>query len=426
MTTSPTDKALHEEAIKRSVSLVRQCITPHGFIASLTAADNYRRIWTRDGVIVGIAATMSLDQEMLQAFRQTLLTLSDHQGPHGEIPSNVDMKTGRVSYGGTTGRVDAALWFIIGCGEYVIATEDPEFINRVLPVLENVIFLLGAWEFNNRGLLYVPATGDWADEYIHNGYILYDQLLYLQALRSYHFIRDRYHDRVDTDLFNKIKRLEILIRENYWFSADDKVPEHVYHEVLFEKGRKAASRCTCHYWLPFFSPHGYGYRFDAFANVLASLLGIADSRRTGIVDRYIVDHVVPEELQLLPAFYPVIRPVDKDWEDLKITFSYSFKNRPYEYHNCGLWPMITGFYAADLALRGMTEDAQAYLHGIHQANSMCMDDNEWSFPEYVHGKNFQPGGNSFQCWSASAALVAHYALQGKEVFALNENRFALH
>jgi len=43
-----------------------------------------------------------------------------------------------------------------------------------MPAIEKVVFLLGAWEFNNRGLLYVPATGDWADEYVHNGYILYD------------------------------------------------------------------------------------------------------------------------------------------------------------------------------------------------------------------------------------------------------------
>ncbi|MGD8617658.1 MAG: hypothetical protein PVH54_00550 [Gammaproteobacteria bacterium] len=28
------------------------------------------------------------------------------------------------------------------------------------------------------------GTGDWADEYLHNGYVLYDQLLYLQAQRT--------------------------------------------------------------------------------------------------------------------------------------------------------------------------------------------------------------------------------------------------
>lgn len=106
---------------------------------------------------------------MVKAFAQTLITLAAHQGLHGKIPSNVDMKTGRVSYGGATGRVDSNLGFVIGCGEYAHATQDQEFFDKILPAIEKVVFLLGAWEFNNRSLLYIPATGDWSDEYIHNG-----------------------------------------------------------------------------------------------------------------------------------------------------------------------------------------------------------------------------------------------------------------
>jgi hypothetical protein len=40
-----------------------------------------------------------------------------------------------------------------------------------------------AWEFNNKGLLYVPLSGNWADEYITDGYVLYDQLLRVWALK---------------------------------------------------------------------------------------------------------------------------------------------------------------------------------------------------------------------------------------------------
>ncbi len=59
---------------------------------------------------------MTDDDEMVGTFRRTLETLADNQGPHGEIPSNVDPESGRVSYGGMTGRVGADLWFIIGWG----------------------------------------------------------------------------------------------------------------------------------------------------------------------------------------------------------------------------------------------------------------------------------------------------------------------
>jgi hypothetical protein len=409
------------EALERAAALVKTCTGPHGFLASSNSHDNYRRIWSRDGIIVGLAALMTGDGELAATFRKTLETLASHQGPHGEIPSNVDPDNGRVSYGGMAGRVDADLWFIIGCGEYWRATGDGRFIESLLQAIEKTVFLLGAWEFNNRGLLYVPATGDWSDEYVHNAYILYDQLLYLQALRSVHHIRHRLIGSDDHALRTKISVLKRMIRDNYWFGHTQSIPDDVYHEVLFEKGRKAAGRSTRRYWLPFFSPHGYGYRFDAFANVLASLFDVAGASHREAVDTYISQVVVPSELKLLPAFHPVIKPVDKDWEELQITFTYSFKNYPYEFQNGGLWPMITGFYVADLVRRGRIDAAGDYLNGIHRANAMVMEGKPWSFPEYVNGKNFSPGGNQYQCWSASAALMGHYALKGEKVFRIHEN-----
>jgi len=74
----------------------------------------------------------------------------------------VNTQAQRISYGGTTGRVDANLWLIITCGQYLKVTNDDKFISRMIPTIEKVHYLLGPWEFNNRGLLYVPLTGDWA------------------------------------------------------------------------------------------------------------------------------------------------------------------------------------------------------------------------------------------------------------------------
>jgi GH15 family glucan-1,4-alpha-glucosidase len=411
----------NREAISRAEDLVRRCASDHGFLASSQRKDNYRRIWGRDGIIIGLAALMTGDPGLIATFRMTLEVLADNQGPHGEIPSNVDPQSGRISYGGMTGRVDADLWFVIGCGEYWQTTKERDFIERMMPAIEKVIFLLGAWEFNNRGLLYIPATGDWADEYVHNAYILYDQLLYLQALRTFSHLRRTVDHTDDQKLLNKTNHLKKMIRANYWFGAGEAVPDDVYHKILFEKGYKAADRCTRRYWLPFFSPHGYGYRFDGLANVLASLLAVASPSRQETVDAYIAGQVVPKNFNLLPAFHPVIQPVDKDWEDLHITFSYSFKNRPYEFQNGGLWPMITGFYVADLARRGKTGQAEKFLAGIHRANAMPMEDRPWSFPEYINGRDFSAGGTRNQCWSASAALMGHHALKGKEVFSIHED-----
>lgn len=412
-----SESKLRTDGYKKAVGLLYACATEDGFLASPTQSANYRRIWARDGAVMTLAALLTRDHDLIATARRTFETLARCQGPHGEIPSNVDTRSGRVSYGGTTGRVDADLWFILGCGEYWRATGDDAFLDGLLPCAEKTRFLLGAWEFNNRGLLYVPQAGDWADEFIHNGYVLYDQLLYLQAQRTICDIHRHVHGSVDHLLLERVSRLRHLIRANYWFDHETS-PDDAYHEILHQRGREAAPCRAGEYWMPFFAPNGYGYRFDAFANVLASLLDVADDEQRTAVDRFIDEKIRPAEPRLLPAFHPVIKPVDEDWRDLNMTFSYSFKNHPYEYQNGGLWPMITGFYAADLAGRGDRERAAAYVEGIHQANALEMEGEHWSFPEFVHGKRLTAGGTRQQGWSAAGAIIGEHALRGEAVFRL--------
>ena len=278
---------------------------------------------------------------------------------------------------------------------------------------------MGAWEFNNRGLIYVPLTGDWADEYLHNGYVLYDQLLYLQAQRTRAAIHNALHGSIDHALVEKIGRLRHLIRANYWFD-DAQTSDDVYHEVLYRKGLQAASHCRNRYWMASFSPSGYSYRFDAFDNVLASLFDVADDARRHHVDAYIHREAVNDELALLPAFHPVIKPVDEDWEHLQVMFSYTFKNAPYEYHNGGLWPMVTGFYACDLARRGRKREALRFVEAINRANAMPMDDASWGFAEYIHGSELTPRGTRRQGWSAAAAVMGQRTLEGQSLFRIGD------
>lgn len=404
------------EGYQQALDLLHKCSTESGFLATPTERDNYRRIWGRDSAIMGLAAVLSDEPDLLEACRRSLQTLAAYQGPHGEIPSNVDPKTERVSYGGTTGRVDADLWFIICCGEYWRATGDEEFLDSMLEPLERVRQLLGAWEFNTRGLLFIPPTGDWADEYLQSGYVLYDQLLYYQAQKQSCIIHCHVHDSEHHDLQDRVARLKHLIRANYWFSNGDEVPDDVYHEVLFRKGRRAAPRRGGNYWMPFFSPLGYGYRFDAMANVLIMLLDVADEEQCESVDEYIAERIVHDDVMLLPAFDPVITPKDEEWDELQITFSHTFKNSPHEYHNGGLWPLVTGFYAASLEARGKSQLAEQYRRGIHAANRLEMDGSEWSFPEYVHGEKHTPGGTHPMGWTAASAVIAEQYARGNRLF----------
>lgn len=414
---------LFSEGYQQAVRLLCQCSSPDGFLASNCEHDNYHRIWARDGVIAGLAGLLSQNDELIHAMRATLCTLAKYQGPHGEIPSNVDTRTERVSYGGTTGRVDANLWFIIGCAEYWHYSQDEHFLTELVPQLEKTRFLLGAWEFNNRGLLYIPQAGDWADEYLHSGYILYDQLLYLQAQRSLASLHEAIHGSRDHVLLEKLSHLKHLITSNYWLNSHDPLQDDIYHEVLYRQAHAAAPHCAGEYWLPCFSPTGYGYRFDSFANILVSLLGVSNTAQSNQVDEYI-DSIINQDLPLLPAFHPVIQPLDEDWKHLQMTFSYTFKNKPFEFHNGGLWAMLTGFYVADLQQRGKITEATKYLAAIHQANKKHFSDDEsnWGFAEYIHGRTLMPGGTRQQAWSAAAAIIGHAALHNKQVFSINDKQ----
>jgi len=410
-----------EEGYERAIRLLGRCSTEHGFLASPSKTANYHRVWARDGSIISLAALLTEDESLIETARVTFQTLAEHQGPHGEIPSNVDPSANRISYGGTTGRVDADMWFIIGCGEYWQATGDEEFLERILPTVEKVGFLLGAWEFNDRGLIYVPITGDWADEYLNHGYVLYDQLLYLQAQRTLALMHKAVHGSSDHAMEERTSRLFHLIQANYWLE-DESRRSDAYHEVLFKKGRQAAeAHCAGCYWMPSFTASGYGYRFDAFANILVSLFDVANEHERSSVDSYIEKELVKDELPLLPAFHPVIEPIDEDWEELQVMFTYTFKNKPYEYHNGGLWPMLTGFYVADLAKRGLSDKAKKHLKGIHQANALEMDGDPWSFPEFVDGRSLEPGGTRQQGWSAAAAIIGKHALEGRRVFRIDHH-----
>jgi len=63
-TEAPTDSG-DTEAYQQAIQLLHACSTEDGFLASRTERDNYRRVWARDGVIVGLAALMSQDQDLI-------------------------------------------------------------------------------------------------------------------------------------------------------------------------------------------------------------------------------------------------------------------------------------------------------------------------------------------------------------------------
>jgi Alkaline and neutral invertase len=277
---------------QKAIELLQKCSSTEGFLASAQNISNYKRVWARDGVICGLAALASGDEMLIETFRKTLETLAKNQHKNGTIPSNV-MTNGdeiEVSYGGLAGRVDAVTWFIIGVCQYAFYKNESAFVEKHEYNIQKCLQLLEAWEFNNKHLIYVPLSGNWADEYITDGYVLYDQLLRFWALKSYN------HFAKSVTITKKISEISKQIEINFTPKSEgEKYHERAYNEANINNFMPCS-----------FSPAGYKTQFDAFANSLALYLNIGSEIFQNKMISYSENLQKSMPLQLIPAFWPPI------------------------------------------------------------------------------------------------------------------------
>jgi GH15 family glucan-1,4-alpha-glucosidase len=376
-------------AYNKAIDLLQKVSSSEGFLASAQNISNYKRVWARDGVICGLAALASGDKELIETFRHTLETLADNQHINGTIPSNVrtNGKDVEVSYGGLAGRVDAVTWFVIGICQYAFYTKDDSFVKKQEANIEKCLQLLDAWEFNNKGLLYVPLSGNWADEYITDGYVLYDQLLRVWALKSYNYFAKK--ELIATKIRVITQQIETNFMPN---SVGEKYHERAYKDLIFKKYMPCS-----------FSPAGYKTQFDAFANSLALMLNIGSEEFQNSMLDFSLELKNKMPLHLLPAFWPPIEEVDLDWQLLKNNCKYEFRNFPNEFHNGGSWSMVNGFFGLALLSKGKQKDAEEILEAINDANAI----EEFSFYENFNSETKVPNGVPFCAWSAAATVFLH-------------------
>jgi GH15 family glucan-1,4-alpha-glucosidase len=238
--------------------------------------------------------------------------------------------------------------------------------------------------------MYVPLSGNWADEYITDGYTLYDQLLRIWALRSYNYFAKK---AVITSKIEKItQQIEINFIPN---SQGEKYHERTYYELQFDDYMPCS-----------FSPAGYKTQFDAFANALALLLNIGPVPFQEKIIQYAEKIRNQRPLKLVPAFWPPIEETDSDWNLLKNNFKYDFRNYPNEFHNGGSWPMVNGFYGLALLAKEQKEEAKKLLNAINTANQK----EDFSFYENFNTQTEKPNGVPFCTWSAAAAVLLNQGI----------------
>jgi len=385
---------------EKSLELLHRLITPQGFTASVNNVTNYKRVWSRDGVVATLAALAAKDVELIMAGRQTLATLRKHQDHTGRIPSNVALDEKKVSYGTNVGRVDATIWYVLGVCQVALQTKDKAFFAEHAAAVERALGYLDCLELNGRGLLYVPHSGDWADEYVNHGYVLFDQILRYVALQSCYKVTK------DKQVKKQVQQLGESIVVNYFPKRANMGHKAVYHRPLFERSLQ-------HYKPPFplayFTTTTARDHVDMFATSLLLLSGLLDERAERAIYRAVEKQFLSHH-PLVPAFHPVIMRGSEQWQHLRQNYLFTFKNKPHEYHNGGLWPLVHGFFLATMAKPSSPARASQYL----TAFAMTLEKDKYCFPEFYNGKTLRAGGTTELGFSAAAYVLAHHAIiEGK-------------
>ena len=366
-----------------ALALLGRLRGPYGIHASLVETANYRAIFARDSIMAGIAGLLLGDQHLVEGLDWTLEHLADLQGPEGQIASNFEFRgdgPAKVSFGTLAPRLDAACWFLVGIGLGArVGAIDPAPLRDAVA---RVVRLLDGIEYNGRHLLYVPTGGDWADEWIYEGYVLHDQVLRAWGLR---LVGETYGQRAWRD---KARSIAATIDARYWPGDARGFP------------------------LAAFTPTRTFDFFDLAACSLLGASGLLPDRAGAALDWVAREYLAREALP--PAFAPVIDESHQDWPALARYHLHGFRNRPHEYHNGGVWPVWLGWLALAYARLGRHDDL-ARLRAL--ATQAMGDGQQFDFPEYLHGRTLAPGGTRQMAYTATG-IVFLAAADGRRATSL--------
>ena len=382
----------------QAIDLLHELCTESGFMASAISSDNYKRVWARDSMICGIAGLLAKEESIIKGLKNSLLTLAKNQHELGMIPSNVFKTENKIqsSFGSLVGRVDSNCWFVIGACLYYNSQKDAATWAELNPAVKKSLRFLQAVEYNGKGWLYTPLSGNWADEYPIQGYTLYDNALYYWARNCYAKINS------END-FNHKKTQDHLMA-NFWPSEE--VTEDLrHHKEAFNDALKKNQQHLCCYILP----GSYDMRFDCAGHGIALANWHLSSNKQEHIRQFIINFKKEINTILPPAFWPVITDKDVDWDVLRNNYSYAFKNYPYQFHNGGIWPVWLGWLCLGLRLQGMQETAKLIIEDFMK----LLPEGSWNFNEYFTSDSLEPLGKLKMGFSASGIILLKSALDDK-------------
>ncbi len=404
-----------EAAYLKSLEVLRENSTGVGFSASVERKENYYSVWSRDHSICSIAACLSGDSGLLETAKKGILFLLRHQGDHGQVPSYIEIENRRRVYGGlgSITSVDSNMWIVIAAAMLYKRTRDKRFISvNNMTRYKRLYRLFKAFDSDRCDLLEIHKAGDWADVFERSYHVLYDEVLYYEALKALAFLfseglerqRDEWMRRSIMKRIRWIRRrrprVKRRINDVLWFTQENigRIKEDYY---IFDNIEPR----TYGYYQSHVEPfkHHWEKRFETFGNVLAVSTGVADKGRArSIIARGLefgVNSPVP-----VRVLDPPVRKRDRDWIPL-----YGRRERPYTYHNGGAWPMVGGFWIHALSRNKFRRKAKKDLAAL-AAFLMGRGKN---FREYAHGRTGKPMGKRKQAWTAAGYVIGYHSAKGR-------------
>jgi hypothetical protein len=376
-------------------AVIAGCQVENGFLATAENEDNYQRVWSRDSAILALALLVEGKSSFFPTIRKTIYALMAEQSEIGIIPSNISAQKEEIkttSYGSLVGRVDATSWWIIQALSYLRFNSDETAKEEWKPGIYRALNVLKSWEFNERNLIYTPIGGNWADEYISNGYTLYDNLLRFWAVK---LAAEMYDDE-------KLKRQQIEIHQTIHanFNPQFEANSFTIHKRIHADFQSKMMT----FWPSSFSPMNYDLRWDMAANALAMLLGFNTNSMSQVCNELYAEY----SYWMLPVFHPVITEKDPDWVYLAENYNYNFKNYPNQFHNGGSWPVMLGLFCAGLS---QTNQNQLAKRINDEYNALIVASDNYQFHEYFDPVKGVFGGMKHMCFSASGWLFMQQSMK---------------
>lgn len=401
------NQANHLSINEKAKSVLMGASSVQGIQASLEKKDNYNRVWARDSAVSGLAIITNRLESLYPALRSSLIVLKKAAASNGQIPSNVSLngngEINGVSFGEPVGRTDAGFWWVVAAVSYLKQVDDEVFKAEVEQQCHAVFALANTWEFNGRGLMYVPMSSNWADEYVTHGYVLYDQVLRYWALA----VAGEYFEQSDWQ--QKAQKVKVSIKQHYLLETS--LENSLYTQAQQEDLQGFDLRTS---FIASFSPGDRVEKFDAWSIALLLLLDIPSAQTNSKLNDALLMVFNESKGRGIPAFWPIINPNDALYQSLQLNHSYLFKNEAGHFHNGGIWPVVNGFLIAGLTVAGQHETAALLMDTLYAQLASFNAQN--SFTEYWDFYQGKPGGVKNLCFSAAGYLIAEEAITNQQQF----------